>query len=661
MKDLMPTGTSALSLSILIAILFCFESLVFAQDQFQTYVVQPGDTCTSIARQFYGDPQAYNHIHEHNDLSLQGFACRPGDELKLPILPDTPEAKVMARAGDVRGKAPETSWQGIDVGDELFEAWRVNTLRESRAELGFRDATSLQMTENTLVVIYGPSKEAIRRSVAGRATVEKGRLKTSLAALAGGSLEVETPSAVASFESGDAQVTVEEDGESRIANHSGKAAKVASLDGKASVSVVPGQGTRARPGKPPEKPRPLPPTPTWTDDFSPLALTLGGRSGSAKAAWSKVDKAESYYVEVTRDRRQLEVMFSKKVPANITNLEMQGLPEGSYYVTVVAIDDQKFESIPSKTNELRIASVGIAPGHLMGEDAVLLGASLDAPGGFDCSVEGTESGLVVRRGGQETITCRSDKGSASLDFEVIKPTARFSTEKVVLKRGAMTSLEVIFDPALPPGATVRGEGLDVRALKTRPDAFRVNLATAADAEPGARSVEVAFEGEELASLEVEVVDASTSRELTAAESTYFATVLLGYDAVGVDPYWSGFPDAGASVELGIGAMPLEYFASEFRAGFSFHSGDESAQTLALRAQAMFGLFDLFAAPYLGFGLSYLNRFENDDRFAGRAALGFMPPITESLRFRAEVAVDATPQRGTLFYLPEIRLGLSLLF
>lgn len=52
----------------------------------ETYEVRPGDTLTSIAEQFYGDPQAFEPIAEANNLSAD-VPLQVGQELTIPPAP----------------------------------------------------------------------------------------------------------------------------------------------------------------------------------------------------------------------------------------------------------------------------------------------------------------------------------------------------------------------------------------------------------------------------------------------------------------------------------------------------------------------------------------------------------------------------------------------
>lgn len=659
--------------SALICLVLGMAAPVFAQESFVSYTVAPGDTCTSIALQFYGDARAYNHIHDYNDLSGEGYACRPGMKLRLPVLPDYPEAQLVARTGNVRAKPPKAEWDPVDVGAGLFEAWRVNTLSRARAELGFRDESEIQMHENTLVVIYGPSKDKAERRIGRRAHVDKGRLKTALSALSGSPMDVSTPDAKAHFSSGKAQVTVD-DGESRIANHSGKAARVTAPDGSGGVAVKAGQGTRVKRGKPPEKPRALPATPTWEDSFSPKALTFMGGSATVNATWKPVQNAEAFYVEISRGVRQLDVLFSKRVPATTQALQMQELPAGRYYVSIVAIDKSEFESIPSELRRLRVYEMGVNPTQIVDAQAhqFMLGAAFKSPRGMQCQVDDGELKELIRleKIGEHQIKCKNDEAQVEMTVHAVEPQVEMvdvTDENIAMRRGEAKTVDVKFSPRLPSSIRIEGgEGVALKAEKIDDETMRLTIAPREEAASGASDVGVYYEDIRLGGLElvVEPRDAAAppvvSEELVPAE--YLLSVLLGYDMVSVDPYWGeDFPVPGGSIEVGLGLVPTRYFAAEARVGMSAHFDDTTEMVLTVRAQGMAGLFESAAAPYVGIGAGWKAWLDDGARFELRPSLGVMPKLGESMRLRAEVGADLTPVSGELRVLPEVRVGASWSF
>jgi hypothetical protein len=390
-----------------------------------------------------------------------------------------------------------------------------------------------------------------------------------------------------------------------------------------------------------------------------------------KASWKPVSQANSFRVEVSRTRRQLDVLFSKKVPASITSLEMRNLPPGDYFVSIVSIDDDKFESIPSKLRKLRVLALGAEPGEIVGENKVLLGATLDAPRGATCAVgdaDATET-LTMTKVGEQHITCGADDTSATMTTQVVAPTAvRVASDEqnTSIRPGALETFDVQFEPGLPQGVEARtAEGLEAKPMQVGPKKMRVNLTAAPEAAAGRSEISLIYGDVVLGTFDVEIKEPERAEAGGAAQAVsaeYLAFTLLGYDAVGADPFWNdAVAGAGATLEVGVGTLPTRNFAGELRAGFALHAGDATSQVVSLRGQAMAGWFSTAVAPYAGIGLGWQAILGGESRFSPRTAVGVMPSLGERLRVRGELGLSATPVDGAFRFLPEARLGVSLRF
>ncbi len=368
------------ALTTLLAILL--PSVATAEGASETWVVKKGDTCSSIAAAFYGDASFFTSIHQANDLGAPPHDLKPGMTLILPMRPD---AHVAQKRGTVQARGPEADWVGASEGLELYRAWRLNTLDRARALVGFRDDSELLMRENTLIVIYGASAGKARQRGA-RAELSSGALRSRLGELSG--VTVETPSAMATLGAGSAIIAVDESAKTRVSNHTGASTALASKSAPdAPVTVDAGWGSAVEKGKLPTKPRPLPPAPGWLPgprEFATLAST------AVRASWSSVAAAKEYFVELAADPEGVQIMQAAYVSLDVTALEVRGLPAGTYWATVSAIDDQGFESIPSKRLELQVAAFGVPAGarSMVDPPRYYAGTTLRAPDGFRCRAGG---------------------------------------------------------------------------------------------------------------------------------------------------------------------------------------------------------------------------------------------------------------------------------
>lgn len=482
-----------------------------------TYTVREGDSCEAIAEQIYGQGRYYYIIVEYNPgpSNILRTSCdnflEPGMSLRLPRrIPQSrrePDARIAAVVRKVRSRPPTTDgWSKAQPGQRLFRGWRVNTLEKSEAQLTFRDESAVHLREETLVIIYGPTASDARRRTS-KAILERGTLRARLGELSGRTrLKVETPSAVAALNGGEAVVSVDEEETSRVSNHTGRPAEVANRKGGGEVLVSAGMGTTVRRGKRPEPPRPLLPAPRWVVTHPTLFVTLGGAMDSViSGAWQPVTGATHYRVELSSGPDGEGPVGSTGVPANISRFELRGFPPDSYHLTVASLDEEGLESTTSPTRVINLVELDLVPPSyaqdLPSQDGVhprvMAGTSLSIPQGLTCSLGEGEPGreLVFSGRGVVTLNCQSaDRQRAPrMLIEVVplelRPRAAGSSEPLSqLSRGDTVTMIVdgLDTTAVPPStiAAVGGPGLRVDGVEPGPgDAFRVTVTVAPDAPP----------------------------------------------------------------------------------------------------------------------------------------------------------------------------------
>ncbi len=444
----------------------------------EDYTVQPGDSCAKISRRRFGKSKLYSIIHEHNDLGPLPHDLEPGLVLRLPVsAPVQPDAELTRTERSVQARAPKDgAWSSALEGLDLFRGWRVNTLERAFAEVTFRDTTQIHLRENTLVIIYGGTRSTARRKTT-TATLDRGALRSSLGALSGkAKLEVETPSSATSLTGGVALVTVDEAGTSRIANHGdGQASVRSKTKRRKRVRVRKGMGSKVEKGKEPTPPKPLPATPAWATGAPTVFVAPAGAGGRVAGSWGAIAGAKSYRVELGQDARGGFVSTSVAVPGTVSRFEAHNLEPGKYFAIVSAIDDDAFESIPSRMVhlELRAAQlVGVdgtpvttaqaePVGNVVPPVRTLLGTSLRAPDGLRCAFGDGElsTAPVAVKTGAQTVRCQDDSGADVRAFDVevygVQVALAGAAEggPVVLKRSETRQLSVeLSSPAgLPAG------------------------------------------------------------------------------------------------------------------------------------------------------------------------------------------------------------------
>ncbi|MGB5283363.1 MAG: LysM domain-containing protein, partial [Polyangiales bacterium] len=396
------------------------------------YVIKPGDTCAGIAERLFGNKRRWDLIHEHNPgMGPTPHHLIPGEVLILPKLEQGPDARLTAVQRTVQARAPkDPEWERAKQGKELYRGWRVNTLEQASADVTFQDGSLVQMRQNTLIIIYGGVYRDARRKTT-EASLERGTLRSRLSEFR---LDVKTPSAEAGLDGGSSVLSVDDQGSSLLSNHEGGDANFKVKMGEA-VSVKPGFGSKAKKGtRRPSKPAPLPATPTWSSDLDMIFSGIRAEGGTVRGAWSSVEAADSYRIEIAKDREGGEVVVATKVPASVTSFEIHRLPEGVYFARVSTIDSDGFESPQSAAHAMNVHLVhldlpgeepraGAAPGNP--EEAplparVLPGTRVVSPSGFLCGTVGHDKAesFVLEDAGAYQVDCMSSDGSAAPTVEV---------------------------------------------------------------------------------------------------------------------------------------------------------------------------------------------------------------------------------------------------
>lgn len=479
------------------------------------YVVKAGDTCYSIAAHEYGDRRALPLLHKLNpQLGPLPHKLVAGQVLKLPRHLSDPDAQLTGTSGKVQVRKPAVSlWDAARRGMDLFRAWRVGAQQRSSAEVTFHDDDRLQLRENTIVIIYGPERDRAT-TTPPQAVIEQGTLRSRLGELSP-TVRVSTPTAIATLGTGSALVGVAADGGSTVANHEGKPV---TLTGKVGgrVAVKPGMGTRVARGKPPEKPRPLPPPPAWVS-AAPIGFAeLAADGATVVAAWQPVATAAWYRLEVLAPSGT--VVAAAEVPANVTRFELVRVPRGHYQARVSAIDVDRLEGRPGPLLAMTVLPVTIRPPGSSGvivTDEIGVGspdptegdARIDTGGprpplpsaargatigdlGLRCTIPGSDDLALARLTavGPTTVRCTTTEGLALAPFTVdvtgVTVAADAGTDRVALVRGERRVATIALASAAPLGEhwKVEGEpGLNVDGITITGATLEVALRALADA------------------------------------------------------------------------------------------------------------------------------------------------------------------------------------
>jgi hypothetical protein len=468
-----------------------------AAEPTRDYVVKDGDTCLGIVNRELGDPKLIDALHRLNPgLGKSPHVLQRGQILRLPVVIQTPDASLATRRGQVEVLQPgNADWLAGAEGQDLYRSWRVGTRARSSAKIRFVDDSTIDMREDSVVVIVGSSAAARRVS---RTSLERGVLRAQLARLDGKPrVAVETPAGSAVLTYGAAVIDVAVGGETRLANHTGAAARLAGKVGRP-VAVKSGFGSRVAPGKAPEPPTPLPPPPAWVE---PEGLMLGWSDQPipVRGEWTAVAGASKYRLEIVRANAPDAIEAQLEVPATIQRLDASNLPAGEYELRIATVDAKGLEGVASPPRRVRVV-------ELARPRVAITGAELAVPPGLRCAAgrtapEAPAAGLALVReaDGRARISCAWGTATATLELELRAAAVKPAKAVPRVRAGETSALELVVD-GVAPGAiravgrggievvsverTARGVRLAMRGVRAAPDAgVSVEVAAGASVVP----------------------------------------------------------------------------------------------------------------------------------------------------------------------------------
>jgi hypothetical protein len=296
----------------------------------------------------YGDMQplvtdnTINAQRQNRRVDIVGLSGTTERALTSPKgAPLDPEAKLTLVQNRVLTLAPwELDWVEAVFLQPIYELHKIQTGKDSRAIIKFTDQGSLQVAENSVVVMYRSQERFTNQIPSGGQTGDIGLMKGGLwmklkSLKATEPVVIRTPSSEIRMQQS-AIIGSDAEGRSLVSVHEGTA-DVATLVGNiasGSTFVQENFGTRINSGAPPEKPRPLPPAPVLDYPSDSVAES----SSVVRFSWSA--DAPKTRLDVT-DAASQRVVFSKITSEQSLDVP---LPSGKYTFFVSALDSIGLES-----------------------------------------------------------------------------------------------------------------------------------------------------------------------------------------------------------------------------------------------------------------------------------------------------------------------------
>ncbi|WP_432261234.1 FecR domain-containing protein [Cupriavidus sp. TMH.W2] len=300
------------------------------------YVVEPGDTLIGLASRYMASEQGWRTLQRLNGVA-DPYRLVPGSRLRIPLsqIPEqAASARVVYVAGEVRANG-----RPVQAGMTLDEAARIETPAGGSVTLELPDRSRVTLPPATTVAVSRLRTFARSGLTDTVIRIDKGAADTRVAPEGGGvgRFELHTPMMVTGVRGTRYRVSADTAG-SRSEVLEGRVGVSAARGGRASpaASVGAGYGIGVSSAGKLSPPVALLPAPA----LQPPADTVLGPA--FKAAWQPVPGATGYRVLVARDAALSELAWTGTVSgANVTTTRVDGLPEGTLYLSVSAIDKQQ--------------------------------------------------------------------------------------------------------------------------------------------------------------------------------------------------------------------------------------------------------------------------------------------------------------------------------
>jgi hypothetical protein len=303
-----------------------------------TYPVKPRDNLYTIAGQYFVSRDALVEVSKTNHLKNPALLPN-GTMLQIPVrlLKTLPVEAVL---GAYRG-AVTLSAGGLPlpltVGGPLREGTVISTAGNAFARVDMPDGTRLAVPSQSRVRISSLRKVLLTGGVIRAFTVEAGRSESTVTPLAGpaDSYVVRTPVSVSAVRGTDFRVGYAP--ETKTASTGVVEGSVA-VDASGASTLVPAKfGVSTAAGG-------LSPVPLLT----PPKLQHSGRTQDGPRLLFDIDPipgAKTYSAQLANDGGFLDLFT--EASADAPHIEFDGLPDGTYFIRLTAIDGAGLEGLPS--------------------------------------------------------------------------------------------------------------------------------------------------------------------------------------------------------------------------------------------------------------------------------------------------------------------------
>ncbi len=318
--------------------------------------------------------------------SAYAQAARPSRAASLEQTPPTPPSiSLLSAQGAVILRDRTGAPRDARVGESLTRGVQISVGSAGYALLGLPNGVTIALLPDSRLTAF--ENPVDRRDA--RTTLEAGTARVTSPDSIARSFSLSTGSATLSLGRGDGVVRVLPSARAtRISTHRG--ALTARYSGGA-LAVGAGLGASVESARRSHT-RPLLAAPVWTDPPPQEAATTGGpvditatfRPGGAR-------RVARWRAEVARDASFRELVSVTRSSGDQPRWEGRDLGVGTYFVRVIAVDSEHYESPPSAVARVRVRGVEVEAGD--GEGSV---AIVRVPEGLACGLDGAPLNRATR-------------------------------------------------------------------------------------------------------------------------------------------------------------------------------------------------------------------------------------------------------------------------
>jgi hypothetical protein len=311
------------------------------------YLVEPGDTLIGLAERYMASADGWRTLQRLNGVA-DPYRLVPGSRLRIP-LNQIPEQAASARVVYVNGEV-RANGRPVQVGMSLDESARIETPAAGSVTLELPDRSRITLPPNTTVAVRRLRTFARSGLTDTVIRIEQGGADTRVAPEGSGvgRFELHTPMMVTGVRGTSYRVAADAAGSrsevlaGRVGVSAARPARPVpaghAMSAAAQVSAGYGVGVSDR-GRL-SQPVALLPAPVL---LPPADTVLGP---AFDAAWQPVSGASAYHVKVARDAALTEVAWSGTTTD--TRARPEGLPEGTLYLAVSAIDANRLTGLAAQ-------------------------------------------------------------------------------------------------------------------------------------------------------------------------------------------------------------------------------------------------------------------------------------------------------------------------